>query len=56
MKDSLMQTRVSAAEKQTFADAAELDGKKLSEWVRDRLRHAAREELEKVNRPVAFLA
>jgi uncharacterized protein (DUF1778 family) len=54
-KDELMQVRLDAREKQTFADAAALDGKDLSEWVRDRLRRIARQELEEANRPVPFL-
>jgi uncharacterized protein (DUF1778 family) len=54
-KNELMQIRVTAAEKQAFADAAELDGKDLSEWVRDRLRRLAKEELDEAGRPVAFL-
>jgi uncharacterized protein (DUF1778 family) len=54
-KDGLLQTRVSAAEKQAFADAADLDGKKVSEWVRDRLRRVARQELQDAGKPVPFL-
>jgi uncharacterized protein (DUF1778 family) len=50
-----MQIRVSSAEKQAFAQAAELDGKNPSEWVRDRLRRVCRQELEQAGRPVAFL-
>ena len=55
-KGALLQIRLSAAEKQAFADAATLDGKKISEWIRDRLRRDAREELECQGQPVAFLA
>jgi hypothetical protein len=55
-KSDLMQIRLDAAEKQAFADAAALDGKDLSEWVRDRLRRLARQELEQAKMPVAFLA
>jgi hypothetical protein len=54
-KGELMQFRVNAAEKQAFNDAADLDGKKLSEWVRDRLRRASRHELEQADKIVAFL-
>ena len=54
-KDDLMQIRLDAAEKQAFADAAALDGKDLSEWVRDRLRRLARQELEQAKMLVAFL-
>lgn len=54
-KAKLIQLRVNDAEKQAFGDAADLDGKKLSEWMRDRLRRLAREELEAHGRTVAFL-
>jgi len=42
-KSDLMQVRLDAAEKQAFTDAAAMDGKDLSEWVRDRLRRLARQ-------------
>jgi uncharacterized protein (DUF1778 family) len=54
-KGSLIQLRVNAEEKQAFMDAAELDGKKLSEWIRDRLRRLSRQELEERGRKVPFL-
>ncbi len=54
-KSDLLQIRVNPAEKQAFMDAADLDGKKLSEWIRDRLRRISRQELEQANRLVAFL-
>jgi uncharacterized protein (DUF1778 family) len=54
-KAQLIQLRVNAAEKNAFVDAADLDGKKLSEWIRDRLRRLSRQELEQSGRPVAFL-
>lgn len=54
-KSSLLQIRLSVVEKEAFANAAELDGKKLSEWIRDRLRRVAREELEDHGVPVPFL-
>jgi hypothetical protein len=55
-KGILMQIRVDAAEKQAFSAAAALCGQKLSVWVRDRLRHAAREGLEEAGQQVAFLS
>ena len=55
-KSEMLQLRVGPAEKQAFADAADLDGKKLSEWIRDRLRRLARQELEEQGLPVAFLS
>ena len=54
-KGELVQIRLNSAEKQAFQDAADLDGKKLSEWIRDRLRRLSREELEKEGRAVPFL-
>jgi uncharacterized protein (DUF1778 family) len=47
--------RVSNAEKEAFQAAAELDGKTTSDWIRDRLRRLARQELEQAGKPVAFL-
>ena len=55
-KGALIQFRVNPAEKQAFEDAAELDGKKLSEWIRDRLRRVSRQELEGHGAQVAFLS
>jgi uncharacterized protein (DUF1778 family) len=54
-KTALLQIRLSDAEKEAFTRAAELDGKKISEWIRDRLRRLARQELEEHGQPVAFL-
>jgi hypothetical protein len=54
-KGELLQLRVNAAEKQAFAAAAELDGKKMSEWIRDRLRRLSRQELEAADKQVPFL-
>jgi uncharacterized protein (DUF1778 family) len=50
-----IQIRLNSAEKEAFQSAAEMDGKKTSEWIRDRLRRVSREELERVGRPVSFL-
>jgi hypothetical protein len=55
-KGEILQIRVGPAEKATFKAAAELDGKKLSEWIRDRLRRLSREELEREGRTVEFLS
>jgi uncharacterized protein (DUF1778 family) len=54
-KRDLIQIRVGAAEKAAFEQAAELDGKKLSEWMRDRLRRLSREELQAHGQTVPFL-
>ena len=55
-KDERIPIRASAAEKQAFQDAAALDGKTMSDWIRDRLRRASRQELEDAGKPVAFIA
>jgi hypothetical protein len=54
-KGALLQIRANVAEKEAFQMAADLDGKKLSEWIRDRLRCASRQELEEAGIPVPFL-
>jgi hypothetical protein len=54
-KNELVQIRLNSAEKAAFEQAAILDGKKLSEWIRDRLRRNSREELERLGRDVPFL-
>lgn len=51
----LMQFRVTPPEQQAIQIAADFDGKKLSEWIRDRLRRIARDELEKAGLPNPFL-
>jgi hypothetical protein len=53
-KQELLQVRVDSAEKEAFAEAAELAGIALSAWVRERLRLTAAQELEAANRTVAF--
>jgi hypothetical protein len=55
VKEEYLELRLYAAEKQAFKDAADLRGMALSVWVRERLRLAARKELEEANRPVAFM-
>lgn len=54
-KAGLLDVRLDPAEKQAFKDAADLAGLALSAWVRERLRLAARKELEEAGRTVAFL-
>jgi hypothetical protein len=54
-KGKLVQIRLNESEKAAFVAAATLDGKKLSEWIRDRLRRDSRQELEEHGLPVAFL-
>jgi len=55
-KDEYLEVRLGVAEKQAFKEAADLAGLALSAWVRERLRMAAREELEQVGRAIPFLA
>jgi hypothetical protein len=55
-KGDYLDIRLETAEKQAFKDAADLAGIDLSAWVRERLRAAARKELDLADRPVAFLA
>jgi uncharacterized protein (DUF1778 family) len=55
IKADYLDIRLGAAEKQAFRDAAELAGLDLSAWVRERLRGAARKELEAAALPVAFM-
>ena len=50
-----MELRLDVAEKEAFRNAANVAGMSLSGWVRDRLRRAARKELEDMDMPVAFL-
>jgi hypothetical protein len=54
-KAELLEVRLEVAEKEAFRGAAELAGLALSAWVRERLRRAARKELQEANRPVPFL-
>lgn len=43
------------SEKQAFQEAAQMSGLTLSAWIRERLRRAARMELEDVGKQAAFL-
>jgi uncharacterized protein (DUF1778 family) len=54
-KEALLQLRLDATEKKAFEDAADVAGLALSAWVRERLRRAARKELEEAGRSIAFL-
>jgi hypothetical protein len=47
--------RMDSAEKAAFTEAADLSGIPLAAWMRERLRVAARIELEGAGRSVAFL-
>lgn len=54
-KEARAELRMSATEKQAFSLAADFAGLSLSSWIRERLRTAARDELEKNHHPVPFL-
>jgi uncharacterized protein (DUF1778 family) len=55
-KADYLDIRLETNEKRAFKDAADLAGLALSAWVRERLRRAARDELQEARRPVAFLS
>jgi uncharacterized protein (DUF1778 family) len=54
-KSEMTLLRLEVGEKEAFRAAAEIAGIDLSAWMRERLRRAARRELEECNRPVPFL-
>jgi predicted HicB family RNase H-like nuclease len=54
-RDSDLELRVSADEKEAFELAAAMAGISLSSWVRERLRLAAIRELESAGRRVPFV-
>ena len=54
-KTRYLQVRVSDAEKEGFDQAAHLAGLEMSAWVRERLRIAARTELEGYGQTPTFL-
>ena len=51
-----VELRMEPPEKEGFVQAARLAGLPLSAWIRERLRAAARAELEEVGRRVPFLS
>ncbi|MCI4680247.1 hypothetical protein K9U39_03745 [Rhodoblastus acidophilus] len=53
-KTEFMKLRLQIDEKRAFEESAELAGIPLSAWVRERLRRAARIELEDAGRQVPF--
>ena len=55
-KREVIHLRVNDTEKRAFELAADQDGKKLSEWIRDRLRRLSREELQAHGKEVPFLS
>ena len=55
MKTYSLQVRLTQGEKQALHDAAIASGVSVSAWLRDRMRKAARCELQAAGIPVAFL-
>ena len=55
MKTDRVELRMTPAEKRAFQEAADLSGLALSAWVRERLRGAARKELQAAGAKVPFL-
>ena len=54
-KSEFLKIRLGPEEKRAFQDAADLSGVALSAWIRERLRKAARKELEEAGQQIAFL-
>ena len=54
-KDQAVLLRMEIKEKQGFREAADIAGITLSAWIRERLRTAAKQELEREGREVPFL-
>ena len=55
VKTEYIEIRCELAEKDSFRDAADAAGMPMSGWIRDRLRRAARKELEDLDKSVPFL-
>ncbi|HKN02192.1 MAG TPA: hypothetical protein VJX23_16905 [Candidatus Binataceae bacterium] len=54
MKTEVFKVRLTDLEKRAFQQSAELSGLPLSAWVRERLRRAARIELEDAGKDIPF--
>ena len=54
-KSEIIKIRVEPQEKDAFQQSAEIAGIPLSNWIRERLRKAARIELEDARRTIPFL-
>jgi predicted HicB family RNase H-like nuclease len=50
-----LEIRIDEREKAAFTQAAEVNGISLSAWVRQRLRRAAKQDLEEAGRKIPFL-
>ena len=53
-KSEIVRLRLSVDEKRAFERAAELSGLTVSAWIRERLRRAARIEMEEMGERVPF--
>ena len=56
LKKRVVQIRLLDVEKESFTTAADLAGLSLSSWIRERLREAARKELQKAGKKISFLS
>jgi uncharacterized protein (DUF1778 family) len=54
-KSDSMKLRVQPEEKEAFQQAADLAGVSVSSWIRERLRRAARIELEEAGQQIPFV-
>jgi hypothetical protein len=54
MKTEVFKVRLTEPEKRAFQESAEIAGLPLSAWVRERLRRAARVELEDAGKEIPF--
>ena len=50
-----LDVRLEEVEKQAFCAAAQVNGLDLSAWIRERLRKAAKADLQEAGQPVPFL-
>jgi uncharacterized protein (DUF1778 family) len=55
VKGIRLDMRIMPTEKQGFKAAAELAGLELSSWIRERLRYAAKKELDQAGQPIPFI-
>lgn len=55
MKSEELKVRTSPEEKSAFQTAADIAGIPVSAWIRERLRTAARKDLEDAGMPILFI-
>jgi uncharacterized protein (DUF1778 family) len=56
IKGIRLDMRLETSEKEGFRSAADLAGLDLSAWIRERLRRAARNELQEAGKEVPFIS